>query len=290
MARNKYIQTPGRSAMKMQSPFQLYDKTEGEPEIVKSRPAKPGEDGYAADLPAGTRYGVDAEGNEYSLAPDNSNIKSKFQSFMNQPYKPSQGFKLPKINPKVVGGSAIAGGLFNYAKGTGAVKDAKGNLTTAESNVASTQGKFDSATALKNNAQSILDNYCTQGYPGTGAICNNIAQGIEDGTVTYENFLPLANQQAGHMTQPVPGQPWEYGPGYMGAQDVNQAFSEHNINLDAQRRAQQQVDQAKKQRRGSTVKGALFGAGTSFIANFAINKIKEKIQKKKEEKKKPKFD
>lgn len=287
MARNKYVQTPGRSAMKMQSPFQLYDKKEGEPEIVSSKPAKPGQDGYGATTPAGTRYGVDAEGNEYSLAPDASTMKGKFQNFMNQPYKPSGGFKLPKINPKVVGGSAVAGGFLGYAKGTGAVKDAKGNLATAESNVASTKGEFDRATSLKQDAQNMLDNYCTQGI--NGVICQPTAQGIQDGTVTVDNFNHLANMNAGNITGGS-GQPWEYGAGYMSSENINETISQHNINRDAQQRAQQQVEQAKKQRRGSVAKGVLFTTGTSLIADVAIKKIKEKIKKKKEEKKKPKFD
>ena len=271
----------------MQSPFQLYDKKEGELDIVSSKPVKAGQDGYGATTPMGTRKGIDAEGNEYSLPPDASSVKGKLQTFMNQPYKPSEGFKLPKINPKVVGGGAVVGGMFGYAKGSGAVKDAKGNLTTAESNVASTQGEFDRATSLRQDAQNMLDNYCTQGIDGV--ICQPTAQGIQDGTVTVDNFNHLANMNAGNITGGS-GQPWEYGAGYMSTDNINEAMSQHNINVDAQQRAQKEIQQAKKQRVGSSVKGALFGAATSYLAEKGIGAIRKKIKEKKEEKKKPKFD
>lgn len=269
-------------------PSPLRKTTNGDdPKIVSSKPAKPGEGGYSQDVPRGTKHAVDSKGDEYSMKP--SSVKSQLQAIMDKPYVPGKNFNLSNINTKAVGGGGAAGLIMGLSKGKGAVKDAKENLSTAQSKVDSTQGEYDRASSLRDYAQTTLDNYCTQGYPGTGAICTNIANGIQDGTVTVEDFNHLANMNAGNITG-GDGQPYVYGSGYMTNDNINQVMSSHEKNLSSKVDAEQLLKSAKKKRVGKAALGTVLGGLTGFVADKGIGWVKKKIQEKKLEKQKPKHN
>ena len=262
-------------------------KVEGEPDIVTSKPAKPGKDGYGETTPVGTRTGISSTGDEYSLPPDASTIKGKLQAIMDKPYKPGQGFKLPNINPKPAAIGGTAGLVGGWLKETSNVKDAKVNLSTAQSNVQASQADYDRASSTREISQNLYDNYCTQGL--NGLICTPTADAIQAGTLPVGYFDTASQIQQGYIPQAPSGTPWDMSNAWS-SDKIDQSISTHQENLSNQTKAEGILKSAKTKRYGSAAFNGLLGMFSGIVADKAIGAIKKKIQEKKIEKQKPKHD
>ena len=232
--------------------------------------------------------------NSTTMAPS-SNIPDDFRTFMNKPFTMEKGsgkkgfnLNLSDVTFKNTAPGGAAAMVATYLNKSKDVKQGKSNLSQAKSNVASTQGDYNMATALRNDAENTYNNYGNCGIDGF--ICGPTQAGIEAGTVTVDDFISNANVNLGNFTQPAPGQPYVQGPNYMNAAKVNSSISAHESNLNQQSLAEQALKKSKRNRTTGTIVSGVLGAAGNYLISKGIKKIKEKIRKKKEEKKQPKFD